>query len=304
MSLDSSAADKRKSFLIATLIYGVLLLILFFIRFWPPSDAELAQLTGGGGGGGVTINFGDSDVGSGADFKSEVLDVKNDAKSKPAESTPEEDILAQDNNDATDVAIPKHDTPKNIKPVVKKTPEPVVVKKKADNSATSALNDLIHGKSKGGDGDDNEAGNKGKSNGKLNSKGYYGDGGEGGGEGGGKGTGKGKGKGPGEGDGEGGGKGNGKGPGAGYFLGGRKPIESPKPNYNCGNESGLVIVRVFVDKNGNVISAIPGVKGTKNPNSCLLAEAKKAALKTKWEPSPDGTEKQEGTIGYNFTIRN
>ena len=50
MSLDSTPSEKIKSFLIATLIYGVLLLILFFIRFWPPSDAELAALAGGGGG--------------------------------------------------------------------------------------------------------------------------------------------------------------------------------------------------------------------------------------------------------------
>ena len=87
-------------------------------------------------------------------------------------------------------------------------------------------------------------------------------------------------------------------------MNGRKALTKPQPEYNCGNEYGLVFVRIFVDKNGNPISAIPGVKGTTNTNGCLLAESKKAAMKTKWEPSPNGAEKQEGTIGYNFSIRN
>ena len=94
MSLDSTPADKRKSLLIATLIYAVLLLIMFFIRFWPPSDAELALLAGGGGGGGVTVNFGDTDFGSGADFQSKELDVKEVSKNNESQPTPDEDIAA------------------------------------------------------------------------------------------------------------------------------------------------------------------------------------------------------------------
>ena len=66
--------DQKKSFLLTVLLYGILLLILFFVRFWPPSN--LAELTGGGGGG-VSVNFGDSDLGSGSNYKSEVLNVKN-----------------------------------------------------------------------------------------------------------------------------------------------------------------------------------------------------------------------------------
>ena len=78
------SSDQKKSLLMATLLFGILLLILFFIRFWPPANLE--ELTGGGGGGGVTVNFGDSDLGSGANYKSEILEVKNQAKQTPTKA--------------------------------------------------------------------------------------------------------------------------------------------------------------------------------------------------------------------------
>lgn len=301
----TSPSEKRKSFLIATCIYALLLLLLFFIRFWPPSDAELASLAGGGGGGGVEVNFGDTEFGSGDNFKSEVLDVKDSSKQTQAIITPEEDIISEDDDaDKTDVVIPKNDKPKVTKPVVIKETKPVVVKPKVNNSATSALDNILKG-NKGGDGNSSTSGNQGSSNGSINSNGY-GNGGSGGGTGGGNGTGNGTGTGAGSGSGSGGGNGsgNGLGKGPGYYLNGRKPLSKPPPDYNCGNEYGLVFVRIFIDKNGNPINAIPGVKGTTNTDSCLLSEAKKAAMKTKWEPSPNGAEKQEGVIGYSFSIQN
>ena len=46
---------------------------------------------------GNKLYFGDSDLGSGANYKSEVLDVKNQAKQTPTKTTPEEAILSQEN---------------------------------------------------------------------------------------------------------------------------------------------------------------------------------------------------------------
>lgn len=296
--------EKRKSFLIATAIYGVLLLIMFFIRFWPPSDAELALLAGGGGGGGVEVNFGDTDLGSGADYKSEVLDVKDVTKQTQATTTPEEDIIAEDAEaDKTDVVIPKHEKPKVItKPVVIKVVKPVVVKPKVNNSATSTLDNIIKG-NKGGDGNSSTAGNQGSANGNINSSGY-GNGGSGGGTGGGNGTGNGTGTGAGTGSGSGGGNGsgNGLGNGSGYSLGNRKALSKPAPVYNC-NEEGVVVVLITVDKNGTVVEAKPGARGTTNTASCLASQARIAAMKTKWEASPTGAEKQVGTIRYNFSLK-
>lgn len=300
-----SAGDKRKSFLITAVIYALLLLILFFIKFWPPSNPEtLAMLGGGGGGGGVTINFGDSDVGMGDNFQSEVLNVKNDVKQVAETSAPEEDIISSDTPEDNAVVIPKNPNPVKTKPVVKTDPKPVEVKKPTVSKNTNdVLASLMNGSKKGGDGDDNQAGNKGKSNGDLNSNGYYGSGGTGGGTGGGNGTGNGTGTGPGSGSGSGGGNGSGVGTGngAGYSLGNRKALSKPAPNYNC-NEEGRVVVEVSVDKNGKTISATPGIKGTTNTAKCLLDQARIAAMNTKWQASEDAPERQVGKIIYTFSL--
>jgi outer membrane biosynthesis protein TonB len=104
----------------------------------------------------------------------------------------------------------------------------------------------------------------------------------------------------GSGSGNGIGYGYGKGNVSAYSLNERKPINKPQPNFNCCNEYGTVVVKITIDKNGTAIDASPGYRGTTNSNSCLMSEAKKAALQTKWEPSPSGTEIQVGTIIYKF----
>jgi len=205
MSFNTSS-DQKKSIVVATLLYAILLSILFFIRFWPPSNLE--ELIGaGGGGGGVTVNFGDSDLGSGANYKSEVLDVKNQAKQSPTKATPEESILSQENSTEESVVIPQKVKPLKPTPVLKEEPKPAVIKPKVSNNTNDALSSIIKGSNKGGDGDDKTAGNKGKANGSLSSNSYYGTGGSGGGTGGGNGTGNGIGTGGGFGAGRGGGSG-------------------------------------------------------------------------------------------------
>lgn len=280
----------------ATLLFGTLLLILFFIRFWPPANLE--ELTGGGGGGGVTVNFGDSDFGSGANYKSEVLDVKNQAKQTPTKATPDESILSQENSEEESVLIPQKAKPLKPTPVLKEEPKPVVVTKpKVSNNTNDALSSIMKGSNKGGDGDDKTAGNKGKANGSLSSGGYYGTGGSGGGTGGGNGTGNGIGTGSGYGAGSGGGSGN----GTGYSLGNRKAISKPAPKYTC-NEAGKVVVEVSVDRNGRTIDAIAGIKGTTNTAKCLLDQARIAAMNTRWDASSNAPEKQVGKIVYNFNL--
>lgn len=293
------SSDQKKSLAISLLLYATLLLILFFIRFWPP--ANMAELAGGGGGGGVTVNFGDSDLGSGANYKSEVLQVKNQSKQVPVKVTPDEAILSQENTTEESVVIPqKEKTKKTIVPV-KEITKPVVVKPKVSSNTNDALSSILKGSNKGGDGDDKAAGNKGKSNGSLSSNGYYGTGGSGGGTGGGNGTGNGIGTGSGYGSGSGGGSGSGSGGGTGYSLGNRKAVSKPAPKYTC-NEQGKVVVEVSVDRNGKTINAVAGIKGTTNTANCLLEQAKIAAMNTKWDASSDAPEKQVGKIVYNFNL--
>ncbi|MCI4443323.1 MAG: hypothetical protein JHC39_07440 [Lentimicrobium sp.] len=292
----SISTDQKKSIAISVFLYGTMLVILFFIRFWPPSNLE--ELIGaGGGGGGVTVNFGDSDLGSGANYKSEVLNVKNQTKQTPTKAIPDEAILTQENSTEETAVIPQKEKPLKPTPVLKEEPKPVVVKPRVSNNTNDALSSIMKGSNKGGDGDDKTAGNKGKANGSLSSNGYYGTGGSGGGTGGGNGTGNGIGTGSGYGAGSGGGSGG----GTGYSLGNRKAILKPAPKYTC-NEAGKVVVEVSVDRNGKTIDAIAGIKGTTNTAKCLLDQAQIAAMNTRWDASSDAPEKQVGKIVYNFNL--
>ncbi|URC13237.1 energy transducer TonB [Flavobacterium sp. B183] len=297
--MSSISSDQKKSLLLTTAIYAVLIALLFLIRFWPPYNPENnVALASGGGGGGVTVNFGDSDLGSGANYKSEVLNVKNEARQTPAKATPDEAILTQENTTTDEsVAIPTKEKPKKATPVVKPEVKPIPEKPKVSNSTNDALSSILKGSNKGGDGDDKAAGNKGKANGSLSSNGYYGTGGSGGGTGGGNGTGNGIGTGSGYGPGSGGGSGG----GSGYSLNGRKALSKPAPKYTC-NEEGKVVVEVTVDQNGKTISATAGIKGTTNTASCLLEQAKIAALNTKWSADDKAAAKQVGKIIYNFSL--
>lgn len=301
-TLDLSAKEKRKSLLLTVMIYALFLLILFFIRFWPPSNTTEALLAGGGGGGGVTINFGDSDFGAGKDFQSEELNVK-EVKNVASTSEPEEDIISSDVAEKDAVVVPKNvNSVKVTKPKVAIDPKPVTeTKPKVSKNTNDALASILGGSKKGGDGNDSRSGNKGKTNGNLGSNDYYGSGGSGGGTGGGNGTGNGTGTGSGSGSGSGGGSGNGNGGGIGYSLGNRKALAKPQPNYTC-NEEGKVVVEVTVDQTGKTISAVAGVKGTTNTASCLLQQAKLAAMNTRWQASADAPEKQVGKIIYSFSL--
>ncbi|RZJ28941.1 MAG: hypothetical protein EOO18_12610, partial [Chryseobacterium sp.] len=98
--------QEKKSFAITSSIFVILFLVMFYIKF--SGTSSLVDLEGGGGGGGVTVNFGDSDVGSGADFKSEVLKV-TDQKQEKAAAAPvaEDEVLASDLDDAPTVVKTK-----------------------------------------------------------------------------------------------------------------------------------------------------------------------------------------------------
>ena len=291
--------QEKKSLVITTITFGLLLLVLIIGKY-SDSSADLTDLEGGGGGGGVTVNFGDSEVGSGADYESKVLEVTEKVKAQPAAAAQEDEVVASDLDDAPEVVKTRPVTtkPKEPKKEEAKT-EPVKVTPKPSKQTNAALDALLNGSNKGGDGDDGVAGNKGKSNGSLSSGSYDGDGGSGGGTGGGTGSGNGTGTGPVSGSGSGGGSGAGRGTGAGnYNLAGRKVITKPAPRYTC-NEQGTVTVQITVDQSGKVIKAERG-RPTTNSAQCLFDQAKQAAMNTKFDAGTAAT--QVGTIKYNFTL--
>lgn len=99
-----------------------------------------------------------------------------------------------------------------------------------------------------------------------------------------------------------GGKGNGsQGSGPSFSLSGRSKLNLPIPKYP-GDDEGLVVVKITVDKFGNVTAAEPGVQGTTIMNKKFWEEAKQAALKAKFNNDNNAPAYQQGTISYRFVL--
>jgi outer membrane biosynthesis protein TonB len=249
----------------------ILLIILMFISGMtyldPPPET------------GIAVNFGTSNVGRGRiqpQQNQPPKPVKQETKVEPV-SKPEvkDKVLTQDNEEAP---VIKEKTPKTKpKPSTKPKKTKPKPKPQPDKSITDILNNVKNApgdntNNSSGEGNDNQAGDKGQTSGDPNASSYYGNGGKNGG----------------------GGTGN-------YRLGNRNALTKPKPQFNC-NEEGRVVVKIYVDKSGRVIQAIPGMKGSTNNAPCLLNAAKEAALRTKWSPDAKAPEKQIGKIIYNFKV--
>jgi TonB family protein len=89
--------------------------------------------------------------------------------------------------------------------------------------------------------------------------------------------------------------------GIAFNLGGRTISEVKKPIYDS-QAQGKVVVSIRVNKNGRVISANPGAKGSTTTNAYLYSKAKEAALKTTFKPKTDAPDVQIGTIIYHFKL--
>lgn len=91
---------------------------------------------------------------------------------------------------------------------------------------------------------------------------------------------------------------------ANAHLEGRNPIGAGlrKPTYNS-QESGRVIVKIWVDQYGIVRKAEAGADGTTVTDKNLWAAARKAALETRFNQKADAPAMQEGTITYIFNLK-
>lgn len=93
----------------------------------------------------------------------------------------------------------------------------------------------------------------------------------------------------------------GGGEGISFNLTGRSSETLPKPTYP-GQEEGIVVVSVTVDKYGKVTKAEPGVRGSTSLDPGLLNAAKRAALSAKFNEDPNAPAFQTGTITYRFVL--
>ena len=255
-----------------TVILHLLVLLLLFYVGMTYMDPPVEQ--------GIAVNFGTTDTGTGRIQPTKAI------KSAPKETRPpvtqskteiKETVVTQEMENAPVIKEEK------AKPVQEEVPVNEVVKKEKpavpeptpDKKTTDALSNLINGPKsdgtqKGGEGNDDTAGDKGDPNGDLNAKSYYGNG---------KGL---------DGDGN-------------YLLGGRKALNKEKFFQDC-NEAGIVVVSIEVDRNGNVTAATAGVRGTTNNSKCLLDPAKRAAMATRFNSDAKAPVKQIGKIIYKFSL--
>lgn len=255
--------EEKKSFGITTALFVIMLILFTFLglTYMDPPPEN-----------GIAVNFGNSDTGSG--------DVQPIEPPKAAEEIPQsqpeasqEQILTQDADapiTATKTEKPKKDT--------KPTPEtkPVETPKKTVNSALDRIKNAkkAEGEGKTSHGDDADGnGDKGNPNGSLYANSFYGSG-----------T----------------GDGTGTGKGTGWGLAGRKLAGNSKKVQDC-NESGKVVVQIWVNNQGNVIRA-ERAKGTTNTNPCLVNPALETAKTFKWQADPNAPDTQIGFVVVNFQL--
>jgi len=94
-------------------------------------------------------------------------------------------------------------------------------------------------------------------------------------------------------------EGEGAGSGVEYSLSGRSSTSLPMPEYTS-PETGRVVVSITVNRQGEIIRASAGARGTTTSNQTLWKVAEEAAKNAKFNVKEDAPEQQTGTITYNF----
>ena len=288
--------NEKKSAILTFLTVFILFLWLFFHTAFTYQDPPEEY--------GMEVNFGTTDFGRGDDqplekIKSDPVEdvVPEEPLEVPVEEVvtepieevveevveePVEDVITEETIEEAPVITPVKEEPKETpkeapkdtpKQEPKEIPKEVVEPPKPDQKTQDALSSVLNappadGSTSGSEGDDDKPGDKGNDNGDPNAPDYY--------------------------------TNPGNGSGGNYDLIGRLVLKRPEPIYSCEKE-GRVVVTIRVDRNGKVVKATPGTKGSTTTDPCLLNRAKEAALKTKWQSAANAPEKQVGKIIYNFS---
>lgn len=288
---------KKKSFTLTTILLSVLLLLLFYIGLTymePPPEN------------GITVNFGTMEFGMGEVQPTEPVSPRQQEpepvdeipEEAPAESTPEpveeeaqtdqpsEKVLTRESEESIRIRQ-EEEAKRKAEEATRQAREEAArierekqeaeerarqereAKKKELDALMGGLSNA-QGQAEGSEGDDNQAGEKGNPKGDPYASTYYGS--------------------PGSGSGTG-----------GYGLGNRSLRSRETFEQEC-NQAGRVVVQIEVDRNGKVIKATPGVKGTTNNDPCLLEPARKTALSYRWNPDNKAPERQTGFVVVNFKL--
>jgi outer membrane biosynthesis protein TonB len=268
--------DKRKSFIIAILIYGGLAVLFFFIGLKYP-DPPLEE-------GGVEISmadFGFDDRGFGEIEPAQSKPIETIEEST-TESVPEvvnsnveEAVTTQEESD---ISVPEEELEKDL--VVEKTAEEKIEEVKPeetkpveepepeiDEKLKSALGAWDQPEESNNEGtQEGTSGNEGVISGKPEGKGTFG------------------------------------GNGSSFELGGRSMSSGPKVGEKP-KEEGKVVLNIWVNRDGDVVRTAQNLGESNTTSQHLFNLAKNAALKARFNQSPDAPPEQRGKMTFIFILR-
>ena len=267
-----------------TAVVAILLLLLFFMLGLTYYDPPISY--------GMEVNFGTLAQGSGEVQPTKSVqtieqpvekpfEVEEKVEVTPPKESTEESIKEVLTEKESTVVVPDKKEEVKLREAVEEEPEPEVEPEplkevpKVSEATKSVVSNLLKNKTEDGEqtqgeGDDLVQGDKGKLEGNPYSSSYYNNYGLGG-------------------------------RGKGYGLNGRNLQSNGKVVQDC-NQEGTVVVRITVNNNGEVVQAVPGVKGSTNTHPCLLEPARKTALLHKWFPDNNAPAEQIGFVVIQFKL--
>lgn len=267
-----------------TAVVAILLLLLFFMLGLTYYDPPISY--------GMEVNFGTLAQGSGEVQPTKSVqtieqpvekpfEVEEKVEVTPPKESTEESIKEVFTEKESTVVVPDKKEEVKLREAVEDEPEPEVEPEplkevpKVSEATKSVVSNLLKNKTEDGEqtqgeGDDLVQGDKGKLEGNPYSSSYYNNYGLGG-------------------------------RGKGYGLNGRNLQSNGKVVQDC-NQEGTVVVRITVNNNGEVVQAVPGVKGSTNTHPCLLEPARKTALLHKWFPDNNAPAEQIGFVVIQFKL--
>ena len=257
---------KDKNGILGTIIFhNILLLILIFFGFTKPKPLPGIE--------GITIDFGNEESGMGMaeQINEAVTEQAVPEQQEEAVTVSEEDIATQDFEEAP--AVVKKQTEKKQKEIIEKQAEPEekpVKKTKQVNAKALYKGKDKNSKSDAAEGEAKDYRNAGVAEGDKDSNSNS--------------------------------IGLSYGSGISFSLEGRDGISLPKPELNY-QKQGKVVVEITVDREGHVVNANSGVKGSTTLDTYLLNAARKAALRSKFTSKSDAPFHQKGYITYHFKLQ-
>ena len=264
--------NKRKAMITSLVIHALLLLLFLFFGLTTihPKPEE-----------GMMINFGNTESGLGDTesdpAQSEVVEEQVEEEVQPAESVAthaepvvEEKVVTQEMLEA--IALEKEQKRKQkVEAEERAEEERVAAEKAAEEDKKKAASDALFAKAKDGqgkgEGDTRPGRNQGSTDGTPGAPHGLG----------------------------------GSGDGMSFNLGGRSMLSAPKI-VDTSQKEGKVVVDIIVDKDGKVVKATPGARGSTTTDRNLEKLATEAAYNTKFNAKTDASIQQKGSMTFVFIL--